>query len=75
MINKRRIIREKRLFKKNQIIIATLAVMIAVSGYLNFSGEFFWEKADGPAEGNSDPGDQGLLDIFPGDIEAGTEEH
>ena len=28
----------KRLFKKNQIIIATLAVMIAVAGYLNYSG-------------------------------------
>lgn len=28
----------KRLFKKNQIIITTLAIMIAVAGYLNYSG-------------------------------------
>ena len=31
----------KRLFKKNQIIIATLAVMIAIAGYLNYSGILF----------------------------------
>ena len=29
----------KRVFKKNQIIIAALAVMIAVAGYLNYSGK------------------------------------
>ena len=29
----------KRIFKKNQIVIAALAVMIAVAGYLNYSGE------------------------------------
>ena len=34
----------KRLFKKNQIIIATLAVMIAIAGYLNYSGILFGEK-------------------------------
>ena len=28
----------KRIFKKNQIIIAALAVMIAAAGYLNYSG-------------------------------------
>lgn len=28
----------KNLFKKNQIIITTLAVMIAIAGYLNYSG-------------------------------------
>lgn len=28
----------KRILKKNQIIITTLAIMIAVAGYLNFSG-------------------------------------
>ena len=28
----------KRVFKKNQIIITTLAIMIAIAGYLNFSG-------------------------------------
>ena len=34
----------KRVFKKNQIIIAALAVMIAVAGYLNYSGKIFHEK-------------------------------
>ena len=29
----------KRIFKKNQIIITTLAIMIAIAGYLNFSGD------------------------------------
>lgn len=38
----------KRVFKKNQIIIAALAVMIAVAGYLNYSGKIFHEK-DGEA--------------------------
>lgn len=28
----------KNIFKKNQIIITALAVMIAVAGYLNYSG-------------------------------------
>lgn len=28
----------KRILKKNQIIITTLAIMIAEAGYLNFSG-------------------------------------
>lgn len=28
----------KRIFKKNQIMITTLAIMIAVAGYLNFAG-------------------------------------
>lgn len=31
----------KRLFKKNQIIITSLALMIAVAGYLNYSGRIF----------------------------------
>lgn len=29
----------KKVFKKNQIIITTLAIMIAVAGYLNFAGK------------------------------------
>lgn len=36
----------KRIFKKNQIIITTLAIMIAVAGYLNYSGRILEEKAD-----------------------------
>ena len=38
----------KRLFKKNQIIIATLAVMIAVAGYLNYSGRLFGGQMTAP---------------------------
>ena len=29
----------KRLFRRNQIIITTLAIMIAAAGYLNYSGK------------------------------------
>ena len=36
----------KRIFKKNQIIITTLAIMIAVAGYLNYSGKILDEKTD-----------------------------
>ena len=64
----------KRLFKKNQIIIATLAVMIAVAGYLNYSGKLFGESSDGTAEANADLANQELLDISQEDIETGTED-
>ncbi|MCD7766420.1 MAG: SpoIIIAH-like family protein [Lachnospiraceae bacterium] len=36
----------KKLFKKNQIIITTLAIMIAIAGYLNYSGRVLEESAD-----------------------------
>lgn len=36
----------KRIFKKNQIIITTLAIMIAIAGYLNYSGTILEERAD-----------------------------
>ena len=64
----------KRLFKKNQIIIATLAVMIAVAGYLNYSGKLFGESSDGTAEANADLANQELLDISQEDIETGIED-
>lgn len=64
----------KRLFKKNQIIIATLAVMIAVAGYLNYSGRLFEENTDGTAEANADLANQELLDISQEDIESSTED-
>lgn len=52
----------KRLFKKNQIIITTLAIMIAVAGYLNYSGRIFGES--GKAETtNGELANQELLDI------------
>ena len=40
----------KRLLKKNQIIIATLAVMIAIAGYLNYSGILFGESGEGTTD-------------------------
>lgn len=36
----------KRIFKKNQVIITVLAVMIAVAGYLNYSGRLLEKEAD-----------------------------
>ena len=64
----------KRLLKKNQIIIATLAVMIAIAGYLNYSGILFGENEDGTAEANADLANQELLDISEDDIESSTED-
>ena len=49
----------KKIFKKNQIIITSLALMIAAAGYLNYSGRLF---GDGVAEEN-ELANQGLLDI------------
>ena len=64
----------KRLFKKNQIIIATLAVMIAIAGYLNYSGILFGESGDSTTEANADLANQELLDISQDDIESSTED-
>lgn len=64
----------KRLFKKNQIIIATLAVMIAVAGYLNYSGRLFGEADESTTEANADLANQELLDISQEDIETSTED-
>lgn len=50
----------KRIFKKNQIMISALAVMIAVAGYLNYSGRLFGDKLPNPDEKNAS---QELLDI------------
>ncbi|MCD8074259.1 MAG: SpoIIIAH-like family protein [Lachnospiraceae bacterium] len=36
----------KKLFKKNQMIITTLAIMVAIAGYLNYSGQILEETAD-----------------------------
>lgn len=50
----------KRIFKKNQIIISALAVMIAVAGYLNYSGRIFGEKN---TKTDNELASQDLLDI------------
>lgn len=72
----------KKIFKKNQIIITALAIMIAVAGYLNFSKDDVLNVADGNETGddtyveNTDE-DIGLLDLSEEDIQsadAGGEE-
>ena len=62
----------KRLFKKNQIIITTLAVMIAIAGYLNYSGKLFGETEKSTTEANTDLVNQELLDISEEDMETGS---
>jgi len=50
----------KRIFKKNQIMISALAVMIAVAGYLNYSGKLF---GDDSTKADNELASQELLDI------------
>lgn len=50
----------KRIFKKNQIMISALAVMIAVAGYLNYSGKLF---GDDVKKVDNELANQELLDI------------
>ena len=59
----------KRILKKNQIIIAALAVMIAAAGYLNYSGKIFGEKNDAE-QTNAELANQELLDISEEDLES-----
>ena len=62
----------KRLFRKNQVIITTLALMIAVAGYLNYSGRIFGDKKD-EAEVSAELANQELLDISEEDLETNGE--
>ena len=57
----------KRIFKKNQMIIAALAIMIAAAGYLNYSGRIFGEESD-VLETTNDLASQELLDISEEDL-------
>lgn len=57
----------KKIFKKNQVIIAALAVMIAAAGYLNYSGRLFGDKED-VQQTNAELANQELLDISEQDI-------
>ena len=52
----------KRVFKKNQIIITTLAIMIAIAGYLNFSGSKWTLGTEDSAE------ESALLDLSEEDL-------
>ena len=54
----------KRILKKNQIMITALAVMIAVAGYLNYSGRLF---GDNSKETDNELAEQELLDISLGE--------
>lgn len=61
----------KRVFKKNQVIIAALAVMIAAAGYLNYSGRLFPDKAKS-SEPGSEVASQELLDISQEDSQSAS---
>ena len=50
----------KRILKKNQIMISALAVMIAVAGYLNYSGKLFGDETQ---KVDNEVANQELLDI------------
>ena len=52
----------KKIAKKNQIVIATLAVMIAAAGSMNYSGKLFPNKTK-TQETNSELANKELLDI------------
>ncbi len=58
----------KRIFRKNQIIVTALAIMIAAAGYLNYSGRLFTEESDAE-ETSSELASQELLDISEEDLE------
>ena len=59
----------KRILKKNQMMIAALAVMIAAAGYLNYSGKIF-PKEKKAQETGAELANQDLLDISEEDLEA-----
>ena len=61
----------KHLFKKNQIIITSLALMIAIAGYLNYSGRVFGESL---TEGEDELANQELLDISLEEGDVGIED-
>ncbi len=63
----------KQIVKKNQIIIAALAGMIAAAGYLNYSGKIF--GGDKEAEtASADLANQELLDISEEDLASASED-
>ena len=53
----------KKIAKKNQIVIATLAVMIAAAGYMNYSGKLFPNKTK-TQETNSELANKELLETL-----------
>lgn len=63
----------KQIVKKNQIIIAALAVMIAAAGYLNYSGKIFGDKKEAETA-NADLASQELLDISEEDLASASDD-
>ena len=59
----------KKIARKNQIIIATLAVMIAAAGYMNYSGKIFSGKSK-TQQTSSELASKELLDISEEDAAA-----
>lgn len=57
----------KRIFRKNQVIIAALAVMIAAAGYLNYSGKIFGGSSK-TTETSGELSNKELLDISDEDL-------
>ncbi len=60
---------KNRIFKKNQVIITTLALMIAIAGYLNFAGSE-WNPESSNALSDAAMEDGQLMDLSQEDIEA-----
>ena len=56
----------KRGLKKNQVMIAALAVMIAAAGYLNYTGRLFGTEKDDTTQTSADLTNQELLDTATG---------
>lgn len=63
----------KKVFKTNQVMITTLALMIAAAGYLNYSGEIFDVNEGEALETMNDLVNQELLDISDEDLLANGE--
>lgn len=63
----------KRIFKKNQIVIAALAIMIAAAGYLNYSGRLFSNEKKA-ATANNEVANQELLDISEEDLASASDD-
>lgn len=60
----------KKIWKKNQMVIAVLAVMIAAAGYLNYSGRLFGK--DEAAQTSAELANQELLDISDEDLQSAS---
>ena len=53
---------KKKIFKKNQIVITALAILIAVAGYINYADSTL--KKDGKTESTAVEGEAWLLRII-----------